>query len=84
MTMSMLRQILGIAMQLPAWLLIGLVRFYQTWISPALGQRCRYQPTCSEYLIGAVRKYGFLGGLARGVWRICRCNPWHSGGYDPP
>lgn len=68
----------------PAWVLVGLVRFYQSWISPTLGPHCRYQPTCSEYLIGAVRKYGFVSGLLRGVWRICRCNPWRHGGYDPP
>ncbi|MCX7426361.1 MAG: membrane protein insertion efficiency factor YidD [Planctomycetia bacterium] len=84
MKMSVCRDITRTVVQFPAWVLIGLVRLYQTWISPMLCPHCRYEPTCSEYLIGAVRKYGFLSGLSRGVWRICRCNPWHGGGYDPP
>ena len=49
-----------------------------------LGGQCRYQPTCSHYMIGAVEKYGFWRGGWRGVCRIARCHPWHAGGYDPP
>ena len=69
---------------IPARLLIGLARLYQRLISPSLIPRCRFQPTCSEYFILAVRKYGFLRGTLRSLWRICRCNPWNSGGFDPP
>jgi len=68
----------------PQLALIALVRCYQYAISPLLGPRCRFQPSCSEYFIGAVRKYGIVRGAWRGVLRICRCHPWHPGGYDPP
>lgn len=64
--------------------LVGGVRVYQWLIRPLLPPLCRYEPSCSEYFIGAVRKYGPLLGAARGVRRICRCNPWSKGGYDPP
>lgn len=69
---------------LPAQLAIGVVRIYQWTLSPLLGQRCRFDPSCSRYFIGAVEKYGLLRGGAKGIARICRCHPWHPGGYDPP
>lgn len=69
---------------LPRWLLIGLVRMYQWTLSPLVGRECRFTPTCSQYFIEAVRKYGAVRGSWRGVLRICRCHPWHPGGYDPP
>jgi putative membrane protein insertion efficiency factor len=68
----------------PAFMLVTLVRLYQWLLSPLLGQRCRFYPSCSEYFIGAVRKYGAISGTLRGIWRICRCHPFHPGGYDPP
>lgn len=68
----------------PAWLLIGAVRLYQLLLSPLLGRRCRFTPTCSQYFIQAVRKYGAVRGALRGILRICRCHPFHPGGYDPP
>ena len=49
-----------------------------------LGPRCRFEPSCSTYFIESVRKYGAIRGALRGIWRICRCNPWNPGGYDPP
>lgn len=70
--------------QLPSLLLIACVRFYQLFIGPLLGKHCRFEPSCSNYYIQAVRKYGAVSGSARGAWRICRCHPWNSGGYDPP
>ena len=70
--------------RIPAWLLIGMVMLYRLLLSPLIGQHCRFQPTCSVYFIEAVRKYGAVRGACRGVWRICRCNPWNPGGYDPP
>jgi putative membrane protein insertion efficiency factor len=68
----------------PANLLVALVRIYQWSISPLLGRRCRFHPSCSEYFIGAVRKYGAVSGSLRGIWRIMRCHPFNPGGYDPP
>jgi putative membrane protein insertion efficiency factor len=70
--------------RLPAYALIGLVRIYQKCISPLLGPMCRFQPSCSEYFIQAVLKYGAIRGSWRGLRRIGRCHPWHPGGYDPP
>jgi hypothetical protein len=69
---------------LPSWLLIAGVRLYQIFLSPVLGRQCRFQPTCSQYFILAVKKYGAVRGSCRGVLRICRCHPFHPGGYDPP
>ncbi|MDX1964291.1 MAG: membrane protein insertion efficiency factor YidD [Pirellulales bacterium] len=71
-------------LSLPALVLIGLVRLYQWTLSPWIGRYCRFSPTCSNYFIQAVRKYGAVRGAWRGTLRICRCHPWHPGGYDPP
>ncbi|RMF40750.1 MAG: membrane protein insertion efficiency factor YidD [Planctomycetota bacterium] len=71
-------------LSLPARLLIGVVTIYQRGLSPLLGANCRYQPTCSRYMIEAVRKYGAVRGGMRGVLRILRCHPFRPGGYDPP
>jgi hypothetical protein len=70
--------------QISAALLIGMVRLYQITLSPLFGQRCRFYPSCSNYFILAVQKHGPLRGSLKGVGRICRCGPWHPGGYDPP
>jgi putative membrane protein insertion efficiency factor len=67
-----------------AALLIGAVRGYQTFLRPVLPATCRFHPSCSEYFIGAVNKYGPLHGACKGIGRLCRCNPWHPGGFDPP
>jgi putative membrane protein insertion efficiency factor len=64
-------------------ILILLIRFYQVCISPMMKPHCRYIPTCSQYTLEAIRKYGALKGGLMGIKRICRCNPWHPGGYDP-
>ncbi len=66
-------------------LLIVPVRIYQWTLSPIVGRQCRFRPTCSNYFIGAVRKYGPIVGAWRGTKRICRCHPFHKGPfYDPP
>ncbi|MBO5637953.1 MAG: membrane protein insertion efficiency factor YidD [Acidaminococcaceae bacterium] len=64
-------------------LMISLIRFYQLCISPLLGNNCRYYPTCSQYAIEAIQKKGIIKGSWLAVKRICRCHPWHDGGYDP-
>lgn len=65
-------------------ILVGLVRCYQLIIRPILPAVCKFHPSCSEYFIEAVNKYGPFSGVLRGVGRVCRCNPWNRGGYDPP
>lgn len=64
--------------------LIAGVRFYQVCMRPMFPSVCRFEPSCSEYFIQAVNKYGPLRGACKGVWRICRCNPFSQGGFDPP
>ena len=58
------------------------IRVYQRAISPALPRRCKYYPTCSEYAVGAIQRYGILKGLGLAAWRLLRCNPWSHGGVD--
>lgn len=82
--MTGVREIGAFARRLPGRVLILLVRAYQWTLSPIIGRQCRFHPTCSNYFIGAVQKYGAVRGSLRGVWRICRCHPWNPGGYDPP
>ncbi len=71
----------GFVLQL---VLIGCVRFYQCVLRPIMPPLCRFEPSCSEYFIGAVRKYGAVRGACKGVGRLCRCHPWSAGGFDPP
>jgi putative membrane protein insertion efficiency factor len=63
-------------------LLIAPIRAYQRWISPALGPRCRYYPTCSNYAIEAIRELGPIRGTILAAWRLLRCNPFSHGGFD--
>ena len=64
-------------------LLLALVKFYRTAISPYRPPCCRYYPTCSQYALEAIEKYGALKGGYLALRRILRCNPFHKGGYDP-
>lgn len=66
-----------------AAVMIGLIRLYQMTLSPLIGRSCRYTPTCSNYGIEAIRKYGpFKGGWLT-IKRVLSCNPWGGSGYDP-
>lgn len=65
------------------WVLMGMIRVYQLAISPLLPKTCRFYPSCSQYMIEAIRQRGPLIGLVKGIWRIMRCNPFCEGGYDP-
>lgn len=56
---------------------------YQRVISPAIPRRCKYEPTCSQYAVEAIKRYGILRGLVLAGWRLLRCNPLSHGGYDP-
>ncbi len=67
------------------WLVTAPVHLYRWLIRPLLPPGiCRFEPSCSEYFLQAVHKYGPVHGAAKGVWRICRCQPLCKGGYDPP
>ena len=71
---------------LPALLLVGVIRVYQVVISPMTGPTCKYYPSCSQYAVIAIRTHGALRGTGLALWRILRCNPWSLGGVDdvPP
>ena len=71
-------------LRLPSRAIIAAVRFYQATLSPIFGRQCRFQPTCSQYMIESVERDGACRGLLKGLWRILRCNPFCRGGYDPP
>ena len=62
---------------------MAMIRFYQRHISPHFPAVCRFRPTCSQYTLTAVERYGAVGGIWLGFLRICRCNPWAKGGWDP-
>jgi putative membrane protein insertion efficiency factor len=64
--------------------MVAAVRCYQIILSPLLPPACRFTPSCSQYFILAVKKYGPWYGAWKGVGRICRCHPFHPGGHDPP
>ncbi|MDD3361328.1 MAG: membrane protein insertion efficiency factor YidD [Hespellia sp.] len=64
-------------------ILLGLIRLYQNYISPFTKPHCIYTPTCSQYGIEAIEKYGALKGGFMTLWRILRCNPFAKGGFDP-
>lgn len=66
-----------------ARVLITLLRGYKRFISPLLGQRCRFAPSCSEYAMTAIERFGPLAGCRMAAQRLCRCTPLHPGGYDP-
>ena len=63
--------------------LIMFIRIYQIFISPALGQNCRFYPTCSAYALEAIKRHGALRGSWLALKRILKCHPFHAGGYDP-
>lgn len=69
---------------LPSLMLVGMIRGYQRIVSPHMPASCRFVPTCSEYSIQALRKYGLFKGIVLSVHRVLRCHPWGGHGYDPP
>jgi putative membrane protein insertion efficiency factor len=69
--------------QLLSYPFILLIRFYQLIISPMIGPKCRYTPTCSSYSLQAFKKYGVLKGFVLSIKRISKCHPWGGSGYDP-
>lgn len=82
--MNALRLIASLPGRVAIVALIGMIRVYQVTLSPLLGNACRFEPTCSRYMVGALKRYGLVRGFAKGVGRVCRCHPWNPGGIDPP
>jgi uncharacterized protein len=80
----MIAWILALARWLVTFVVLVPVRFYQLIIGPLLPNVCRFHPSCSVYFVEAVHKHGPLRGSLKGIGRLCRCNPWNPGGYDPP
>ncbi len=69
--------------KIPEYILIALIHFYQTAISPHTPAACRFTPTCSQYALEAIKKYGAFKGSLLAIKRIIRCHPWGGSGYDP-
>lgn len=69
--------------KIPEYILTTLIRFYQTAISPHTPAACRFTPTCSQYALEAIKKYGVFKGSLLAIKRIIRCHPWGGSGYDP-
>ena len=65
-----------------ARVLVGLISLYRRFVSPLFGAHCRYHPTCSEYALTAIQRFGALKGSRMAVGRIARCHPWAAGGVD--
>lgn len=63
--------------------LIALIRFYQKNISSKTPPCCRFTPTCSQYALVAIERFGAIRGTLMAIWRVLKCAPWHPGGYDP-
>ncbi len=81
--MSGLRTALGGLAAATSAVLIALLRVYQYALSPMLGQRCKYYPSCSNYAVEALRLHGPVRGTGLAAWRVLRCNPFSHGGVDP-
>ena len=80
---DVIRNIIQSLLKLLEHFLVALVKVYQAVLSPYLGRQCRYEPTCSNYMIGALREWGPFKGMWLGSKRIGRCHPWGDSGYDP-
>jgi putative membrane protein insertion efficiency factor len=78
-----MKAIVDILKTIVGWLFIALIKIYQNLLSPLLGAQCRYTPTCSQYGVEAIKKYGAFTGGWLTLKRIGRCNPWGGHGHDP-
>jgi putative membrane protein insertion efficiency factor len=76
------RAVIATLLSIPRLVLMGAIRGYQLVISPLLGPRCKYYPSCSSYGLEAVRHHGAMVGVVLAAWRVLRCNPWSHGGVD--
>ncbi len=83
MSGSLVRTLVALPGKLIQQLLLGLIQVYRYALSPFLGQRCRFHPSCSAYAAEALTRYGPLRGLWLAIKRVGRCHPFHPGGHDP-
>ncbi len=74
---------IGFIVNLPGYALRALIRLYQLVVAPLLGPRCRFLPSCSTYAAEAITHHGAVAGSWLAAKRLCRCHPWHEGGFDP-
>lgn len=79
----MIKRYINSFLKILAFPFIILIKIYQIFISPLFPSSCRYTPTCSQYTLEALKKYGIFKGLWLGIKRISRCHPWGGSGYDP-
>jgi putative membrane protein insertion efficiency factor len=79
---SRVRRTIDLVWSSPRYAAIGLIWGYRWTVSPLLGDRCKYYPSCSQYALDALREYGLLKGSVLAGWRLLRCNPWSHGGVD--
>jgi len=70
-------------MAIPRRLILGALTVYRYALSPLMGPRCRFEPSCSAYASDSVSRFGAIRGGWLGIKRVCKCHPWHPGGYDP-
>ena len=80
---NVLKKIRGIILLIPKQLVVLFIIIYRKCISPLFPPTCKFRPTCSQYALQAVRKYGFFKGGLLAAWRLLRCSPFSKGGYDP-
>jgi putative membrane protein insertion efficiency factor len=76
-------EFMGVVRKIISWILVMLVKFYQSAISPLFPSACRYTPTCSTYMIQAIKIHGPWKGFIMGLKRFSRCHPWGGSGFDP-
>jgi putative membrane protein insertion efficiency factor len=81
--LSKLKKMLKVLLSIPSVILIGLIRVYQKLSPVKIIPTCRFYPTCSQYFVEALQKYGLIKGSYLGIKRILRCHPYNKGGYDP-
>ncbi len=81
--LSKLKTMLKVLISIPSVILISLIRIYQKFSPIKVVPSCRFYPTCSQYFVEALQKYGFIKGSYLGIKRILRCHPFNKGGYDP-
>lgn len=81
--LSKLKTMLNLLILIPSLILIKIIRVYQKFSALKVVRTCRFYPTCSQYFVEALQKYGFFKGSYLGIRRILRCHPFNKGGYDP-